>query len=1019
MNTIHRDIFKAIHEGKWMTIEYRNRQEQVTRYWISILDLNIARRTLKVEGFHLGKYTLEQYDRIYMDSILSSSVLDGSYCQINWKLVEDIHDHPWKYKDLFDQVANLKVLDYLEHCSKMDAVPYRKDFALVRYLDRESFSGKTYPLGEEQFQKIVQAFQYKAEKEISLSNASGERHLTIQSLAMNVMSIHTFQGLYVLAYRKLNLDVRQRCLRPDEDITICTEFAVNGKKESIRRYLDGEDYELLQDFEANQEKIKDVITCHSRRNMGVDDMPYIIGLGMDVALDLRREYNAILEMYQKGEVTAPIQAFFGDLLERPRSRRMVPITLLDHKVNLDQLLAINHAMKYPLAYVQGPPGTGKTNTIIHTIITAFFNKKTLLFVAYNNHPIDGVVQKLSRLTYQGRRIPFPVIRLGNTGKLRQALSVMEELYEETRDIPVYDRTLDRNRNRQSQQMKHLAELLRRYEDVLDLKERSETIGRLLEYSRGRSRSMQMLPFETDLGGRQLQQVNRQLEKLGQITHKDALALMTEDVEELKKYLYYASVKCIRQLDEPVGQRLKEILFMGDNEERLSEFSRYLKDGENVRRLLQIFPVVATTCISAGRLGSPEPYFDMTIMDESSQCNTAIGLVPVIRGKNLMLVGDPQQLSPVILLDEISNQRLREKYKVPKEYDYRKNSLYKTFLACDSVSDEVLLRFHYRCSPKIIDFNNKKYYNSKLKIQSESTQEEPLVYIDVKDGRTSQRNVAPAEVEAVLQYAMEHKDKSIGVITPFVNQKNAIEKGLARWGLGNVACGTVHAFQGDEKDVVLFSTALTDETYEGTYGWLKNNKELINVATSRARDQLVVLGNGRNLERLHRQEGEDDLYDLIRYVKSNGTSQVASKEVDSRALGIKPFSAAIEEAFLQNLNHALENIWLSQNRFFVEKKVEVLQVLGEEDKDGLFYSGKFDFVVYEWQGNTQAGLKTPVMAVELDKKEHFEEKTMSELDQKKQMICQAHKIELIRVENCYARRYQHIKGILEAYFKIRH
>ena len=67
MNTIHRDIFKAIHEGKWMTIEYRNRQEQVTRYWIGILDLNIARRTLKVEGFHLGRYSLEQYDQIYID----------------------------------------------------------------------------------------------------------------------------------------------------------------------------------------------------------------------------------------------------------------------------------------------------------------------------------------------------------------------------------------------------------------------------------------------------------------------------------------------------------------------------------------------------------------------------------------------------------------------------------------------------------------------------------------------------------------------------------------------------------------------------------------------------------------------------------------------------------------------------------------------------------------------------------------------------------------------------------------
>lgn len=69
MNTVHRDIFKAIHEGKWMTIEYRNRQEQMTRYWIGIRDLNVAHRTLMVEGLHLGKYSLKEYDRIYIDSI--------------------------------------------------------------------------------------------------------------------------------------------------------------------------------------------------------------------------------------------------------------------------------------------------------------------------------------------------------------------------------------------------------------------------------------------------------------------------------------------------------------------------------------------------------------------------------------------------------------------------------------------------------------------------------------------------------------------------------------------------------------------------------------------------------------------------------------------------------------------------------------------------------------------------------------------------------------------------------------
>ena len=135
---------------------------------------------------------------------------------------------------------------------------------------------------------------------------------------------------------------------------------------------------------------------------------------------------------------------------------------------------------------------------------------------------------------------------------------------------------------------------------------------------------------------------------------------------------------------------------------------------------------------------------MTVMDEASQCNTAVSLTPIIRGRKLMLVGDPQQLNPVILLDETSNERLRRKYMVPDEYDYRKNSIYKTYLACDPVSDEVLLRYHYRCSPKIIEFNNKKYYNSRLLIRSREKEDSPLVYMDMEDGKTDYKNTAPRD-----------------------------------------------------------------------------------------------------------------------------------------------------------------------------------------------------------------------------------------------------------------------------------
>ena len=88
---------------------------------------------------------------------------------------------------------------------------------------------------------------------------------------------------------------------------------------------------------------------------------------------------------------------------------------------------------------------------------------------------------------------------------------------------------------------------------------------------------------------------------------------------------------------------------------------------------KVFPVFCSTCISTQKIGEPKQYFDMTIMDEASQCNTAVSLVPIIRGKSLMLVGDPQQLNPVITLDPNINNELKAKYNVNDSYDYIKKA----------------------------------------------------------------------------------------------------------------------------------------------------------------------------------------------------------------------------------------------------------------------------------------------------------------------------------------------------------
>ena len=1002
MNTITRNLFRAIHEGKWLSIEYKNKNGEVTKYWIGVEDICMADRSLHVSGLHLAKYTLGDFPRIYIDSILSAGVIEGSWHPINQKLVDDIRLHPEAYKDLFEHPANFKILNYLADCSRLDTTPYQKDYALIPGLDGEQVESGVYHLKPEQYRDIIRRFQYRRTRE------KEKKTKKLHQLCMNLLSIPTSRGMYVLAYRKMNFDVRRRRLVADEEITICREFTLDGELQSIRRFLPEEYEDLLEDFERNQEEIKDRITQNNPQIKGVDDRPYLLTVTREILLDLNEEYEGIMEMYRQQKVTAPIRAFFGELTKRPVRTKQYPLALLNRRINLDQLLAIHHGLKYPLSYIQGPPGTGKTNTILNTIATAFFNEKTVLFTSYNNHPIDSVFEQLRDIRYRGNPIPLPVIRLGNTEKVEEALDEIKRLYLQTKEMKVYVRTLERNRDDKIERTARLSELLKRYEEILDLRERKEALERLLQ-------AEQNLTFRVELQSRQLSQIEKRISGIEEVREEDAMPLIDDDEEEFRKYLYYISAKYIQRLGEPKNQDLLDIVLMeGSRKLQVTEFNRYLSQEENMKKFLRIFPVVITTCISAHRLGAPKPYFDMVIMDEASQCNCAVSLVPIIRGKNLMLVGDPQQLSPVIVLDPKNNQALKKRYKISREYDYMENSIYKTYLACDSVSDEILLSYHYRCHEKIIEFNNKKYYNGKLKIRSSVQEDAPLVYLDLEEDPAAGKNTAPAEAAKIIEFVQENRDKKIGIITPFTNQRDCINQKLRESGIEDIQCGTVHAFQGDEKDIILFSLAVTDQTFAKTYGWLKNNKELINVATSRAKEKLILLSSSRNLSRLHTHGEDDDIFELAEYIQTKGTSQVTPKTAETRALGIKPYSAETETAFLETLNHALSNILVTGKRYTVQREVAIPQVLGGNRQEcELFHTGRFDFVVYERQG---AGKELPVLAIDLDGKEHLEDEEIRERERQKNQICRNYNFERIRVDNSYARRYNYMKEILIDYFK---
>ena len=92
----------------------------------------------------------------------------------------------------------------------------------------------------------------------------------------------------------------------------------------------------------------------------------------------------------------------------------------------------------------------------------------------------------------------------------------------------------------------------------------------------------------------------------------------------------------------------------------------------------------------------------------------------------------------------------------------------------------------------------------------------------------------------------------------------------------VDVGTIHTFQGDEREVVIMSLALSPTTGEKTYNWVKDNKEMINVAVTRPKDKLIIVGDYDLIQERAKIDGnneDNDLYSLIKYVYKNGNCYV--------------------------------------------------------------------------------------------------------------------------------------------------
>ncbi len=285
-------------------------------------------------------------------------------------------------------------------------------------------------------------------------------------------------------------------------------------------------------------------------------------------------------------------------------------------------------------------------------------------------------------------------------------------------------------------------------------------------------------------------------------------------------------------------------------------------------LRSMLPVSAITSLSARRrLPFKEAVYDLLIIDEASQCDIASMVPLLMRAKRVAVIGDKQQLNHICLLSKQTDLSLILNNNIEARWSYRSSSIYDLAESMTEPENIIQLRDHHRSFLDIIQFSNQEFYDNTLRIATDYSRlnspnnGKPILgmqWMDIK-GKTIRPESGGAynlkEAEGVIRIlhrlAVElNFEGSIGVTTPFHLQAEMITKALERDAelrnhleLHNqILIDTVHKFQGDERDVIIFSPVVSEGTKSQSLMFLKSTGNLFNVAITRARALLVTVGD---------------------------------------------------------------------------------------------------------------------------------------------------------------------------------
>ena len=690
----------------------------------------------------------------------------------------------------------------------------------------------------------------------------------------------------------------------------------------------------------------------------------------------------------------PLAQYLGDKTKLATFR--VPNTIYyPFGCNASQKKAVENALTNQVSIIQGPPGTGKTQTILNIIANLLLEKKSVLVVSNNNSAVENVAEKL-----EGEGLGFFVAKLGSVENKELFIANQKE-YPQMDDWRIEDTSSIKQQVKQA--LRDVSLGFEGQSKFALLKTELDALHKETKYDQMHhdvadehkwlfnKHSKKLMSFRLQYGiltekGQKfsLLQILKWSFALGLKVHK-FLKAKPETIINVLETAYYVSRK--REIENElctietslktinIQQRVKELRQLSLKALKNTIAKRFT--GERKRftiktikpqteTFLKEYPVVLSTTYSAKACISKDMVFDYLIMDEASQVDIKTGALALSCAMNAVIVGDDKQLPNVVSHEEEQAlQAIQSTYNVDEKYQATQNSFLQSCVKVFADAPVILLREHYRCHPKIIDFCNQRFYNGELiAMTSDNNEDKVLKVIKTVPGNHARGHFNQREIDVIIQEVMPEysESESVGIITPYRDQAIAINRAL-----GKDIASTVHKFQGRECDAIIMSmvdNAPTD---------FSDDPNLMNVAISRAKTKLCIVVNGNEMP------ANSNLAQLISYIQYNNFEikeskihsvfdilykQYTAKRLAYEAQDNKVSQYLSENIIYETLIKAIDNIQMTNWNVVCHYPLSrlITDFEGLDTQEIAFISNSLshvDFLIYN------SITKKPIMVIEVD------------------------------------------------------